>query len=339
MTCASSPPKTPSTTGQPPPVSIRSRQRFYAVLGIIAVAAVALTLIMVWTPPNARASPVINDFWVDNRTCGVSTHFSFNVSGQTTLNAGIFWNNYTNSNSTVSLFGTGSKWANFTQMLPSTNCAFAFQLWVYDTDGNYATTGVKNMLVYNSSSTGVTTQAPNWLYLGQAISAVEAANNWSQTDTYDACILNQNVTSLQTMITNYANAQDWIDVLKWSAICNKIWYDNIPSSVKTAVNWALGNATMIPGYNLLNTTYYDGNVLSAYDRWSLYGYYYANQSWALAYNSSITSKWNITAAYSQFDTSVNSSASRPGNAGLHFGFMAVQGFLLQTDFTMKAQKP
>lgn len=40
------------------------------------------------------------------------------------------------------------------------------------------------------------------------------------------------------------------------------------------------------------------------DKYTLYGFYYANQSWASVSNAS---KWNITAAYNQFDTAVNAT--------------------------------
>lgn len=95
-------------------------------------------------------------------------------------------------------------------------------------------------------------------------------------------------------------AADWGSILKWSAICNKLGFTK-----QADINAALGNYTMVGSLpDDTQGTGTQGTSFCVENAWGLYGYYYANQSWALAYNSSITSKWNITAAYQQFNSSV-----------------------------------
>jgi len=253
--------------------------------------------------------PVINDFWINSTTCGAVAQFSFNVSDLVTLSKGIFYNNQSGTNQTVILSGNGPTWANFTQTLPGSNDLLTFQFWVNDTNDVWTTTGIRTERIYTN---GVSAY---FNYLGQAIASLENANNWSQVDPYYAYVLQNNVSSLQSTIDACANDQEWELVLFYSAVCNKLW-STIPSDVQRDINWALGNYTMIGNSAVghlpaelgeLSGVSSAGNYFTVYDRFALYGYYYANQFWALSYNSTITSKWNITAAYTFFDTAVNYS--------------------------------
>jgi len=86
---------------------------------------------------------------------------------------------------------------------------------------------------------------------------------------------------------------DWENALKWSVICNKL---NITR--QQAIKYALDNFSMAGS---LPKTGNDGAdyFCSEYGKWELYGFWYANNSWA----SANMTKWNITAAYNQFNTS------------------------------------
>jgi len=263
------------------------------------------------------SSPVIQDFYVNSTCAGNISQFAFNLTDAIALQDSTFACNATSppifTNQSMSLSGTQT-WANFTVTLPNYNCTVTFDFWVKDTSGLWANTGNRTVRVY---TTGVSAY---FNYLAQAITTVENTNTWSQVDPYYAYILQNNLTSLQITIDNCAAAHDWQNVLLYSAECNKLWPNNIPSDVKTDINYALGNYTMI-GNSIVGELPHDsgGNYFLVFDRFAFYGYYYANQSWALSYNSSITSKWNVTSAYSFFDTAVNYSVNNAGIGDQPYG--------------------
>jgi hypothetical protein len=271
--------------------------------------------VQIKTNIDDSAFPVIQDFYIDNVYSGLDAQFSFDCSDSNALSVGILQTNITGSaaNSTVGLSGTEA-WANFTVTYPDGNSMVSFDFWVNDSDNLWATTGNRTVNVYDYTNPDAVSYFNS---LSQAITAVQAANDFYAVSPYLAYVLSQNQTSMQTMIDNYADTQQWLNVLEWAAICNKLWYNNVPTDVQKDVNWALGNYTMVD--SLPYTTQYSPgggvwiNVFSPEQEWSLYGYYFANQSWALAYNSSANAKWNVTAAYSQFDTSVNCSVNTPPN--------------------------
>jgi len=175
------------------------------------------------TDVDDSVSPVIQDFYINNIWAGQPCQFSFNVTDSVALGRAIFGCNATQTfvnETALSLSGTQA-WVNATETLPSFNCLVSFQLWVWNEILNFTTTGLRYMKVYTYDCTPGAWNTP-FISLGSAITTIEAANNWSATNSYPADVLSNNVTSLQTMIDNYASAQDWRNVLAYSAICNKL---------------------------------------------------------------------------------------------------------------------
>ncbi len=143
-----------------------------------------------------------------------------------------------------------------------------------------------------------------FISLSQAIQSVDSANNWNTADTYAQTVLAKKTTAdLQRMIDNYASVSDWTDVLYWSAVCNKLGI-----AQETDIINALGNYTMVG--NLPFTPNSGGTDFSPEQKWALYGYYYA-----VKYSTSLT-KWNITAAFEQFNSSVLYSIQHSGGLPL-----------------------
>ena len=96
-------------------------------------------------------------------------------------------------------------------------------------------------------------------------------------------------------------------VLQYSAECNKLGITQ-----KAAINDALADFTMVGN---LPFTLLDGSTqtFSPENSWALYGFWYSNNSWSAASSSK---KWNITAAYTQFDAAVNYSVTHGTTTGL-----------------------
>jgi hypothetical protein len=266
-------------------------------MALVAAAPIGKTGESVIHGYDVTQPPQIKDFYVNSTWAGQASQFAFNCTDSAGLVNGTLTTNVTSTyeNDTVSLAGTVA-WANFTKTLPSCNCEVGFQFWVWNQNTSiYATTGLRIMKVYTYNST-----VDFFKCLGDAITSVEKANNWNSVEPYAQVVLEQTpVSTLSSMIDNYSTAQDWADALKWSAFCNKL---NITR--QQALNYALGNYTMLgnlpqTGYDTSNTA-----MFSPEHKWGLYGYWYANSSWARAYNPSITAKWNITAAFQQFNSSV-----------------------------------
>jgi len=293
-------------------ISLKTLKVIAIAVIVVVASVVGYTFFKPQPPSNPTGLPVIQDFTVNSSWAGQSSTFSFQISadGESSENAGFACNvtgTMANDSSVQISNLPRSEWLNFTHTLPNIDCTVTFQFWVWNPSnpGQYGTTGPRNMKVYTYNNTAGAWNTP-FLDLGSAISSVEAANNWSVVDPYLAAVLCNNLTSLNAMIDNYASVQNWADTLKYAAVCNKLWYNNIPSDVKTDINWALGNFTMVG--SLPYTLIYSGiNCFSPENEWALYGFYFANQSWALSYNSSITAKWNIANAYTQFDGGVNNS--------------------------------
>lgn len=254
---------------------------------------------LTWTKTYPQTAPSLMDFWINSTTTSAHVQFAFNVSDSIDLYNATFQSNATGtwtSASTVSISSTNA-WANFTSTYGANNATVGF---------NFTTCNTNSTLIYSlvNKTLQLYSVAKPFLYLGSAISAVENAATWgANVDPYLQVVLNQEpVSYLETVIDTYATAQDWKNVLFWSAITNKLglsW-----DTQQSDINAALGNFTMVGNLPL---TIYNGATNPAFnveDKWALYGYYYAAQSWALAYNSSITIKWNITAAFTQFNSSL-----------------------------------
>ena len=234
------------------------------------------------------AFPVIQDFYINSTWSGQLCQWSFCLADAVGLDHAVFGCNVTQNfinDSSTPLSGTQA-WANYTHTLPAYDCLVSFQLWFWNNNGSMSTTGRRCMKVYTSTP---------FISLSQAIQSVDSANNWNTADTYAQTVLAKKTTAdLQRMIDNYASASDWTDVLYWSAVCNKLGI-----AQETDIINALGNYTMVG--NLPYTPNSGGIDFSPEQKWALYGYYYAGK-----YNTSLT-KWNITAAYQQFNSSVDYS--------------------------------
>ena len=294
--------------------------RVSKLLSVLALVSVLLGFLAVLQLSLAHSSnvpqppPTIQDFWINSTWAGKSSQFAFDVSDSAQLGSATLQTNCTglNSNSTLTLSG-GSAWANYTVTLPANDSVVVFQFWVWDLNGTiYATTGMRTMLVYQYNSTVGAWNTP-YEYLGQAIRSVENTMRfdgyWNgSTDVYAQVILNQQPESaLRSLIDNYSAAKNWPEVLEWGAFCNKL---NITqySDVQTDIKYTLGNYTMVGSlpYTML---YSDGSTLtfSPENKWALYGYYFNGQSWMGSYQND--TKWNITAAYQQFNGSCYGSVS------------------------------
>ena len=251
--------------------------------------------------------PTIQDFNVNTTQCSASVQWNFTVSAPTNglQNVTFCWNNGTTDMGNMTITYTNnpnSANALFNGILPSTAQNVTFQCWAYNAY-NYGTTGVRWILVYPSNSSN-----PYFLDLGTAISTVENANNWTYTgvdpnELYMGVVLQQNTTAqLQSMIDSFATSQDWVDVLKWSAISNKLGFTQ-----QNDICYALGNYTMEGNLPFTQNDTWGTPSFCVENQWALYGYYYANTTWNKAYSGYDASKWNIASAYQQFDTAVNYS--------------------------------
>jgi len=309
-------------------ISLKSL-KVIAIIGIIILASV---LDYTFFKPPRPSSPtrllVIQDFAVNNTWAGQSSTFSFQISadGESPESAAFACNvtgTMANDSSVQISNPTHSEWLNFTHTLPSINCTIAFQFWVWNTNNasQYGTTGPRNVNVYAYNSTAGAWNTP-FTSLSQAIQTVDAANNWTNADPYAQTILSKYTTAqLQSMIDNYSSAKDWADVLTWATVCNKLWYNTVPSDVQTDIEYALENFTMV-GYlpcTITEVDPYSGNsenCFSVESGWALYGFYFNNCSWMGSYQNN--AKWNVTAAYTQFDQAVNNSlsADNPEGSGL-----------------------
>ena len=268
-------------------------------------------LVLTWSTVVSDSAPTIQDFYISNTWAGTSSEFAFNVSDNCNLDHAIFNSNVTgtpDNSTTMSLSGT-SVWANFTVTLPSSNCIVNFTIWVWNTNTTLspATIGERDVKIYSYNYTSGAWNTP-FKYLASAIQKIDAMNDWSSSyesvGPYAQVILNhESISNLTTMIDFYAAKGDWPAVILWSAVCNKL---NITQ--QTDINLALNNFSMVSSLPQEGT---DSHGIASFDiryPYGLYGFYYAAQSWALAYNSSITIKWNITAAYHMFNNSIYTAA-------------------------------
>jgi hypothetical protein len=253
--------------------------------------------------------PKFTDFSINDTRCSAVAQWNYSLTDSYGLkNATFWWNNGTNDmgNTTYTFSGSplsGNVIFNFT--LPSLSENVTFQCWTFNAYDS-GTTGIRWMLVYPSNIPN-----PYFLNLGTAISTVDNANNWNTSDTYDQLVLGKkNTSDLTTMIDNYAAAKDWVDVLKWSAICNKLGITQ-----QHDIEYALGNYTMVGSVPF---TYQYGAypTFMVENSWALYGYWYANTTWYQAYSGYDAAQWNITAAYQQFNSSVLYATTHT-NHGIH----------------------
>lgn len=264
-------------------------------LGFPVCVHLPITVVGNETNVNDLVSPVIQDFYINNTWAHESTQFSFNVTDNVALDHAIFACNVTQdfvNDSSIPLVGTQA-WANVTHTLPSYNCTVSFQLWLWNSNGSMSTTGLRYMKVYTYNNASGAWNTP-FISLSQAIQAIDSANNWANVEIYAQTILaKKTTTDLANMIDSYASSGDWSDVLEWSAICSKLGI-----SRQNAILNALGNSTMVgslpqEGIDSKGNPCFDTRYKAV-----LYGYY-----WAAQYNVSLT-KWNITAAYNQFNSSI-----------------------------------
>lgn len=259
---------------------------------------------------STRAPPTINDFWVNSTWAGQNSQFAFNCSDNNSLVKATLSTNATSpsfTNSTVNLTGA-SAWANFTITNPSSNSFLAFQFWVWNSNQTInATTGSRIVKIYTYNSTENAWNTP-YEYLGQAIASVEGATDWGSVNTYASVVLNKvPISSLRTMIDDYVNSSDWVNTLKWAAFTNKLNFSQYPS-IQNDIQYSLGNYTMVD--KLPYTQKYSDtaeNTFVTQDKWALYGYYFNNCSWMGSYQNN--TKWNITAAYNMFNSSIYNSYS------------------------------
>lgn len=240
------------------------------------------------------SGPKIQDFWINSTTTNTVSQFAFNVSDSVQLWNATLQSNATGIayNQTISLSGTVA-WANFTITLPASVSVLAFQFWICSINSTLlTTTGLRTILCYSFN-------AGNFLNLASAIQTIDKDNNWGGVDPYLGVVLQKNSSSvLNSMIDNYASAHDWIDVLKWSAFCNKLCITQ-----QADIEYALGNYTMVGNLPFTDSSSGSPDFLVE-SKWALYGYYYANTTWYAAYSGYDLSQWNITAAYQQFNASV-----------------------------------
>jgi hypothetical protein len=249
------------------------------------------------TDVGNSVSPVIADFYINTTRAGQPSQFSFNVSDSVGLDHAVFGCNSTGTflnDTTTTLSGT-SAWANYTHVLPSSNGTTSFQFWLYNNASLLSTTGLRYATIF------INTSQP-YIYfnsLSDALDAINSANNWTAADTYAQALLGKKTTNdLAAMIDSYDASQDWVDVLKWSAICNKLGITQ-----QRDILDALGNYTMVGSLPYTDSSSRSPDFTPE-SKWALYGYYYANMSWS---TSAIRAKWNTTLAYSQFNNAINNA--------------------------------
>lgn len=107
--------------------------------------------------------------------------------------------------------------------------------------------------------------------------------------------------NFQNMIDALPNS-NWNDILYWYSVIDKYQIEN-----KTSIERALDSASMMPnGLPAEATDLYSQPCFCVYDRYLIYGYYWANK---YQYD---TSKWNLTAAYNSYDAAVKNSQTYSG---------------------------
>ncbi len=284
-----------------------------------------------YTQTIPSTPPTINDFYVTGTNssgnvtwAGFPGMFSFNISDSVALDHAIFGSNNTGSwvnNANTTLAGVGPTFDNYTLTFNSTNCFLAFNYTVWNTNTTIsATTGLRVIKLYSYNATSGAWNTP-FQNLATAITTVEAANVWSQVENYTQTMLDQQTsggsyvsvtTSLSNLIDGFNAATNPELVLSYSSYCNKL---NITR--QAAIKNALGNYTMV-GYLPFtgNDSYLSQGITPAFSpgsKWALYGFWYNNASWIGSYQNN--TKWNITAAYNQFDTAVNWSVANYGPTG------------------------
>ena len=108
---------------------------------------------------------------------------------------------------------------------------------------------------------------------------------------------------------------DYLNALAYCAYSEKMDLDW--SNKQTDILNALGNISMVGSLPYTDIGAYQYSPgwpygdFGVWNKWALYGYYYANNSWA----SSQLTKWNITAAYNQFDAGVAYSVAHSSGLG------------------------
>jgi hypothetical protein len=155
-------------------------------------------------------------------------------------------------------------------------------------DGLYGAGGLKAGQTDYQTSLGV---ADN-LTLAQTLQSITQRVDWTQAVYAGMVFNNKAKADLEALIDGYASSADWLDVLQWSAISEKLGVER-----ESAIEAALDGLPMVGP--LPWTINYSGVGYFCVERkFALLGYSYAEK-----YRYRLD-KWNITSAYAFFEKAV-----------------------------------
>ncbi len=131
--------------------------------------------------------------------------------------------------------------------------------------------------------------------LAQVLQSFRGSIDWGKA-IYAGILFNErNKTDLEAMIDDYAAHSDWLNVLKWTAICGKLGIER-----ESAIKAALDSLPMVQ--TLPFTTNYSGtDYFCVESKFALLGYRYAEK-----FNYRLD-KWNKTSAYNYLQTTINNT--------------------------------
>ena len=113
------------------------------------------------------------------------------------------------------------------------------------------------------------------------------------------------IQTFQSMIDSLPNS-DWSTILYWYAVIDKYNVVN-----ETTICRALDAATMLSnGLPAETTDLFSNPCFQVYDRYLIYGYYWANE---FQYDQG---KWNLTKAFNSYDAAINYSQAQYGKPPL-----------------------
>jgi len=128
--------------------------------------------------------------------------------------------------------------------------------------------------------------------LAQAIQTISENVDWSKAVYAGLFFGEKTRADVETLIDSYAASGDWLNVLRWSVICRKLWIER-----EGAIKAALDNLQMIGP--LPWTTKYSGvDYFCVEEKYALFCYYYADK-----YQYRLD-KWNKTNGYNFFKTAI-----------------------------------
>jgi len=147
--------------------------------------------------------------------------------------------------------------------------------------------------VQTDVKTGLEALDPNTL--AGMIQSIETRVDWGKA-TYAGVLLHEkSKTDLEIMIDNYATSGDWVNVLKWTAICKKLGIER-----ENAIKSALNGLPMI-GPLPWTINYGGTDYFCVEHKFALLGYYYAEK-----YGYRLD-KWNKTNAYDFFKRAIDNN--------------------------------